>query len=183
MRNANIPTDPLPASVGFEARAYCCWLDDCLRKTRNAMPADYEIRLPSEAEWEKAARCASRKLYPWGSAAWEPQRANLKPSHIGHPTPVGLYPQGATVNGLYDLAGNVWEWTLSSAGDYPYEPHHNRLQEHQQSIARGGSWDDGPARARCPARASFDVTQSNPALGFRVVISVMQSPFSPHAVY
>ncbi|MEE4378505.1 MAG: SUMF1/EgtB/PvdO family nonheme iron enzyme [Candidatus Competibacteraceae bacterium] len=177
------PNRPVTGISWFEARAYCSWLDDCLRKTRNAMPADYEIRLPSEAEWEKAARCASRNPYPWGTAAWELQHANLQPSLIGHPTPVGLYPQGATVNGLHDLAGNVWEWTLSGASQYPYQSHHNSLQEQQQRIARGGAWNVEPMQARCAARAPFDASEHNAALGFRVVISVMHSPFSPQAVF
>ncbi|HEC36207.1 MAG TPA: NACHT domain-containing protein, partial [Anaerolineae bacterium] len=117
------PNRPVVGVSWFEALAYCNWLRERLEvsgfgfqvwrdgqpETLNPKPETILVRLPTEAEWEKAARGAAGRRYPWGNEGWDPQRANIE-SDIHHPTPVGMYPLGATPSGLYDLAGNVWEW-------------------------------------------------------------------------
>ena len=92
------PNRPVVRVTWTQAAAYCKWAGG---------------RLPTEAEWERAARGPNCTKYPWGSAEIEPSRANYADSHVGRPTPVGLYPSGASAEGACDMVGNVWEWTAS----------------------------------------------------------------------
>jgi formylglycine-generating enzyme required for sulfatase activity len=88
------PNRPVTGVSWYEASAYCAWDG---------------VRLPSEAEWELAAAGLEDRGYPWGPQVPDEQRANFD-MKVGHPTPVGLYPAGATPEGVADMAGNVWEW-------------------------------------------------------------------------
>jgi formylglycine-generating enzyme required for sulfatase activity len=113
------PNRPVVDVCWFEAMAYCCWLEAQMKAAQvPPLPDGCGIRLPTEAEWEKAARCGDDRRYPWGDEDWDETRANIDRCEIGHPTPVGLYPLGSTPTGLHDLSGNVWEWTLMLSDNY-----------------------------------------------------------------
>jgi len=130
-----------------DALAYVNWLAE-----RTGQP----YRLPTEAEWEKAARGSDGLLWPWGND-WDPERANCKPDGPGETTPVGQYsPAGDSPYGCADMAGNVWEWTRSLYQPYPYnsEDGRNDLQLEGARVLRGGSWDYGRDVARCAARTT-----------------------------
>ena len=150
-----------------EAMGYCNWLSEKIKHT---------VCLPSEAEWEKAARGVNdQREYPWG--AWEDLRANTSEVAIGDTTLVGLFSAGASPFGLLDMTGNVREWTRSLADfGYPYDPQ-DRARENLQApdgqarILRGGSFYYTREFARCTTRQRYYPDFRFYNFGFRVVIS------------
>lgn len=103
----------------------------------------------------------------------------ISESGIDHPTPVGLYPRGATPAGLHDLSGNVWEWTRSHYRDYPYDPRDGRNYKDTNTyfVVRGGSWYYVRRLARGASRNRFHPDDFSGYLGFRVVVSLANSEF------
>lgn len=176
------PNRPVMGVSWFEAVAYCRWLDDALRHLGKASllrNEGYNLRLPSEAEWEKAARGGDARRYPWGDEDWDAERANIFESEIGDTTPVGMYPRGRTPLGLHDLSGNVWEWTLSLYRGYPYHPEdgRNELEAEGSRVLRGGSWLDSQWLARGAYRLRLHPDLFNYVCGFRVVLSLVDAGF------
>jgi formylglycine-generating enzyme required for sulfatase activity len=146
-----------------DAMAYAAWL---------AKVTSQPWRLPTEAEWEKAARGTDGRIYPWGSQ-WDKSRANTTDGGQGGTTAVGQYAErgDASPYGAHDLAGNVWEWTSSLDKPYPYSPKDGR--EHPGSfgsrVLRGGSWRGSPQLARAGNRGSGASTDGRGNDGFRLV--------------
>lgn len=170
------PADHPVASVSWpDALAYARWLDSRLRewsgtppRLAEALNSGWRVTLPSEAEWEKAARGTEGRVYPWGD---EPAgRANYRSRA---PTAVGSIPCPECAYGLSDMSGNVWEWTRSPYQPYPYAPGENRadLAADALWVMRGGSFGDDAQNVRAAVRGGADPGVRRPFIGFRLVIS------------
>jgi formylglycine-generating enzyme required for sulfatase activity len=149
-RQKQFPNRPVVGVSWFEAAAYCSWKGG---------------RLPSEAEWERAVRGPQGSRYPWpDQSPLDPSRANYEMS-VGHPTPVGLYPKGNTVEGLCDMLGNVWEWCEDWFG--PYHAHGQRDEKYK--VIRGGSWSGNARGVRASGRFRSEPSGRYVFIGFRWV--------------
>jgi formylglycine-generating enzyme required for sulfatase activity len=142
----------------YDAVAYCRWLSAKL---------GFDIRLPTEWEWQQAATGGEPvNEYPWG-AGWDVERANTYESRLGRTTAVGMYPHGASPVGALDMSGNVWEWCLNL-----YEnPDVIDLSNSSGRVVRGGSWGNAPLSARACSRNGFDPLFRYDDFGFRVCCS------------
>lgn len=162
------PDQPVVGVSWYEAVAYTAWLAEASRQP---------IRLPSEAEWERAARGQTGRLWPWGNT-FVPKAANVAQSQLGQSSRVGAFPAGATPDGILDLAGNVWEWTNSRWGRawqtleyaYPYNSADGREDPtgRYARVMRGGSWFDPWPESRSTKRARYLPGSRASNIGFRV---------------
>ena len=164
-RSLEGPVDhPVRYLTWREAMAYCRWLDE---KTR------LSVSLPSEAEWEKAARGTDGRIYPWGDDEPTENLCNFG-RNVGHPTPVGNYsPKGDSPYGCADMSGNVWEWTRSLYKGYPYDANDGReeLESDRLRVLRGGAFNLTPGGVRCAFRFRFLPDFRLSLNGFRVCVS------------
>ena len=156
---------PVVGVSWFEAHAYSRWLSE-------ATGRDY--RLPSEAQWEKAARGTDGRLFPWGD--WfDPARCNTRANDLGRTLPVGHYsPAGDSAYGCAQMVGNVSEWTASWFASYPYQVDDGRddLAGERERVTRGGSWHSTVLRARTVSRGMNAPFFTDNDLGFRCACSV-----------
>jgi formylglycine-generating enzyme required for sulfatase activity len=163
-----------------EANAFCEWLTAAIGDWRlgigkvdpgpqSLVSSPQVFRLPSEAEWERAARGIDGRAFPWGDA-WDAARANTRERGLAGTTPVGAYSSGASPAGCLDMDGNVWEWTASLDAPYPYLPGDGREDPRAagRRILRGGCYANPHGFARCACRFRLLPSVHNPFLGFRL---------------
>lgn len=132
------PNQPVVGVSYFEAEAYARFAG---------------ARLPTEEEWERAARGETTRVYPWGEA-WNPANALHRGMHRGT-LPVGCFPAGRGPHGLWDAAGNVWEWTAGHS-------------ERGLVTGKGGAWNSLPGQLRCDARNGWPPGARYSNIGFRL---------------
>ncbi len=161
---AEMAMHPVVGINKSDAQAYIDWVN-------------YQVggnyRLPTEAEWEFAARGPDGRIFPWGNT-FDPWRCNTSESGKKTTTAVGSYsPGGDSPFGLADMVGNVWEWTSSIYAPYPYEKDDGR-EEHRPNakyVMRGGAWYYTRKLARCAAREGNIETYLSQSNGFRMARS------------
>jgi formylglycine-generating enzyme required for sulfatase activity len=146
-----------------DANTYCDWLSARLREEGRLRDGEV-VRLPTEMEWEKAARGTDGREYPWGNE-FDPKKANTRESGIGSTTPVGQFPEGISPYGCYDMAGNVLEWCENLWGEDPASP--PKTGAHRS--LRGGSWRSSAHLARCASRSYYTPGLVFNHIGFRCV--------------
>jgi formylglycine-generating enzyme required for sulfatase activity len=135
----------------------------------NAFASWCGASLPNEAQWEKSARGSDGRLFPWGDAEPTNEDANFGNS-IGDTTEVGIHKSGASIFGVLDLAGNVWEWTSSIHREYPYNSNDGREDVNLWGarVVRGGNYLSAAKNIRCADRHSIYPTARDIYIGFRV---------------
>jgi eukaryotic-like serine/threonine-protein kinase len=155
-----------------DAVAFCKWLSEWTGRT---------VTLPTEAQWEKAARGTDGRIYPWGNQPVDCTLANYFKAggYCAGPTefdtsPVGSYPNGASPYGVMDMAGNVWEWVNDwyKSDYYAISPESNPVgpADGLYKVERGGAWQD-PPYVRSGDRALWLPTTINEVIGFRIAVA------------
>ncbi|MBK7204156.1 SUMF1/EgtB/PvdO family nonheme iron enzyme [Candidatus Amarolinea dominans] len=150
----NHDSQPVVGVSWYEANAYCAWLTEHLRG-QGLISGGQTVRLPTQAEWEQAARSTDGRAYPWGPtfALW----ANTQKSSLRQTTPVWMYPDGQTQEGVWDIAGNVWEWTSDVDRDgLPW--------------LMGGAWYNDATSVGAAVRLVVDPRRRYDSHGLRVVV-------------
>lgn len=170
------PDHPITNVSWPDALAYAAWLNSQLLlwqgtpdALKQRLAEGWKITLPTEAQWEKAARGTDGRVFPWGDRLLD-NRANLRSRG---PRPVGSFPCPECPYGLRDLIGNVWEWTRSPLQPYPFDPTDdgNTLEADALWVMRGGGFGDTEQNARAATRGGADPGARRPFLGFRLVLS------------
>ncbi|MCP5418104.1 MAG: SUMF1/EgtB/PvdO family nonheme iron enzyme [Chromatiaceae bacterium] len=151
---------PVVGICWYEARAFCFWLSARLER---------KIALPTEAQWERAARGPDCLLWPWGDE-WHDDRCNSALAGMNEICAVGLFPDGAGVEGVMDMSGNVWEWTLSRwCDDYDgVSDDWNDPSGTDRRVLRGGAFFNHPRNVRAACRFYGDPADRDDNIGFRV---------------
>jgi formylglycine-generating enzyme required for sulfatase activity len=177
------PNQPVVGVTWYEAMAYCAWLQaqfaaspqPCavVGMTWETLLAAgvWEVRLPTEAEWEWAAGGPEHRRYPWGQT-FAVEQANTLEGRVLAPSSVGAYPAGAAACGALDLSGNVWEWTHSLYQEYPYQTddgREDRVAAGRRTL-RGGAWLITYRNARVSYRNRNHPDSFSNNIGVRVVV-------------
>jgi formylglycine-generating enzyme required for sulfatase activity len=159
----------------YEALAFSQWLTDQLHASGELSPSEF-VTLPSESQWEKAARGPLTdgdiaRLYPWGNEP-DPNRANYTETGLGVTSTVGCFSGGQSPAHCCDMGGNVWEWCGTKWQDnYENYQDDNEVTGYNPRVVRGGAYNISQRSVRCAVRVPVSPSYRAGNLGFRVVIS------------
>jgi len=163
------PNHPVAGVSLYEAMAFCRWLT----QHQGYNPKGYTYLLPSEAEWEYAARGQARRTYPWGNGPFTREKANHNYGVNDGTSAAGCFPLGVTPEGVHDLLGNLWEWTRSAFYPYPYNPNDGREAMHNPQahtfVRRGSSYMDTYNVSPLSFRNPWEPDTSTGGPSFRLV--------------
>lgn len=169
------PDHPVQQVAWTDAQAYARWLDDRLRES-DRTPAElaalledgWQVGLPNEAQWEKAARGSDGRIFPWGNRP----RRELAHFNANDTVPVTALDCGPCVHGLQHMSGNVWELTTSPHQSYPWDPTDNFRNPGEDAlmVMRGGSYSDSAGNIRAATRGGVDPGARRAGIGFRLVL-------------
>ena len=164
---------PVVGVSWYEAVAFCRWMTEQFQE-KGQLDRDHRISLPTEPQWEKAARGETGRIYPWGDEP-DPERANYEDTGIGTTSAVGCFPDGASPYGVLDMSGNVWEWTRTEMGeDYDANDGRENLDAGRGVPPRVAWWrflDSTSGFVRCASRLWDNPYDTGTTLGFRVVVA------------
>jgi formylglycine-generating enzyme required for sulfatase activity len=182
-----LPNHPQIGITWYEAVAYCRWLTERMKAT-GVLSESMEIRLPTEKEWEKAARGTDGRCYPFGSY-FDDARANVRLMQAT--TAVGIYPDGASPYGILDMVGNCWKWCITKWNPSSNSIPDNRLEGTEWRCYRGDSWGAdkwrdfpmnwrthpwSPHELHCGNRFGIAPEDDRPdAVGFHIVLAATGS--------
>lgn len=145
----------------YEAMAFCRWL---------SFKTGMSVTLPTEQQWQRAAQGDDSRPFPWGTK-FDKNRANTKESNVRMTTPVTKYPKSMSPFGVFDMAGNVWEWCLNGRGG-----ENGNIMHDSDRIVRGGSFISEGNRAQVNFFYSLNPLYRYATIGFRVVCAAAPTP-------
>ena len=184
---ARLLNHPVVLVTWHDAQAYCRWLTERLWEWTARFPGSptgraeqefwaglaarrLQVQLPSEAEWERAARGTDGRIFPWEGDQADPNRANYDDTGIGATSAVGCFPGGASPYGIEELSGNVWEWCRTRWREDYTKPADESLEGNDHRVLRGGAFLFDQDLVRCAYRSRLDPYDRDDDVGFRVVV-------------
>ena len=161
----NAPNQPVNGLSWYEAYAVTHWLNEML----TARPDEHMVlRLPTEQEWEKAARGTDGRIYPYGSE-FDATKGNTSETGIGTTSAAGIFPAGKSRYGVLDMSGNLFDWCLTKWRNSYDDPEDNDPAGDSRRVLRGGAFRLDLRRARCVYRSVSDPDIQLDFIGVRVV--------------
>lgn len=181
----HIANHPVVGVTWYEAYAYTRWLNALCQTDLESvllpsavmeLNTSYEIRIPTETEWEKAVRGAEGRIYPYGNTE-DVNKGNYAETGLARTSVVGLFPAGASPYEIVDASGNVWEWLLTKWRSQYISEEDNQVEGTDRRGLRGGSWGSSLRGARAASRPSLNPNRLHHLRGFRICVAPIRTNY------